>query len=207
MPSPAFLPGLLFAFAAWIWPVFSLFFPARWTAALAARAPWLPPFAPWIRGAALPYLAVVGGWVSARDFGLSGQTPLEWILGALLSLVLGALLGAAAARLPQPAPEKQLTAEMRWILYRAACWPLVGYLIVAVAVGLLAVLGEFGVALLCKRERPTWHNAAPFLLRIGCSALLFLVAHNLFLSLAMYVVEIAVRHPSFPAPWNKRPAA
>jgi hypothetical protein len=201
-----FLPGLLFAIAAWIWPVFARIVPSRITGPLAKRAPWLPPLAPWIRSAAIPYLAVVLGWISARDYGLSGHTLPEWIVGALLALVFGALLGWTAARFSSPPSEEKLLDEARWILYRAACWPLVGSLALAVSAGLLATLGEFGVAHLLKRERISWNKAAPFLLRAGCSALLFLAAHNFFLALAMLGAALAVQHPSFPAPWNRKPA-
>lgn len=207
MSFSPFIPGLLFAVATWLWPVFAHILPKRMISALAIRAPWLPPLAPWIRSAGLAYLAIILGWISARDFGLSGQTLLEWIMGAALALGLGALQGWASARFPLSSLENNLMDEARWTLYRAASWPLTGHLWLAVVIGLVAGLGEFGLARLLKRERISRIDLAAFLLCAGCSALLFLVAHNFFLAVVMYGVRLVVQHPSFPAPWNKRPAA
>lgn len=202
-----FLPGLLFAVAAWIWPLFARILPLRLTDPLARRAPWLPPLAPWIRSAAIPYLAVILGWISARDIGLSGQTVLEWILGAVLALGLGGLQGWMAARLSPSSPQNLLVDEARWTLYRAASWPLAGFLWLAVVIGLVAGLGEWGLAWLVKRDQTSRIGFLALLFRTGCSALLFLVAHNFFLAVLMYATALAVQHPSFPAPWKKRPTA
>jgi hypothetical protein len=205
MPPGPFLPALLFAFAALLWPAAAHVLPARWKETIAARAPWVPRAAPWVRSAGLPYLALLTGFVSAQDFGLMGGAWWEWLAGIALALVLGFLLGGCLASRTDPPPvEAQLLDEARWTLYRAVCWPLMGNVILAVLAGLLAGLLERGLDILRKRETFAWKGKTPFFLRIASSALLFLAAHNFLLALGMYAFAKAVRHPGFPAPWNKQ---
>jgi hypothetical protein len=208
MTIAPFLPGLTFLFAAWIWPVIARLIPVAAAAPLARRAPWLASAAPWIRSALIPYLAIILGWISVRDFGLIGQTAVEWIAGAIFALGLGILLGRwLASRSMSPAAEGMVQDETRWILYRAALWPLAGSLWMAVLGGLVLMLGEFFLGHLLRRERPSPAVTAPYLMRAFCSSFLFFVAHNYFLSIFMYCILFLALHPPFPAPWRKRPAA
>jgi hypothetical protein len=203
-PAP-FLPAILFALAAFLWPAVARFLPPRWMEPLTTRAPWLPKAAPWLRSAALPYFAVILGFLAARDFGLMGGTWLEWLAGGGLAIGLGILLGGClASRTNPPSAETQLLDEARWTLYRAVCWPLVGSLALAVGAGLLIGLAEFGLEFLLRRKTFLWRESTPFFLRIASSSLLFLVAHNFYLAMILYIMAQIARHPAFPAPWNAK---
>lgn len=77
--------------------------------------------APWLWGIVPAYLALISGAVPARFVGLTGQAPLDWFGGAILS---GALIGLAALiRWPEgdwATLTRGVLDEPRWALYRAA---------------------------------------------------------------------------------------
>jgi hypothetical protein len=186
MPHEPFLPGLIFAAAAWIVSLLYRLAPEKLIARALARAEFLRDWSPWIYSIGLPYLALLLGWISARDYGLTGQTLLEWLLGIVLAAVLGALLGRVSARLAETRGWSDVRAETRWTLYRAAAGPWTGNLPAAVGVGLAAAAGEY-----LWRKRPAGEPLFPmqgivFLVRAGGSGLLFLLAHNFFAAMLFY---------------------
>ena len=98
MQGYPFLPGLLLALAAWILPLAAHWIPGWILSRIAARAPWLAPWEPWIRSIGFPYLGLILGWVSSRDYGLTGHTQAEWLLGTAAAVALGIVLGRMSVR-------------------------------------------------------------------------------------------------------------
>jgi hypothetical protein len=190
-----FLPGLILALAVWIIPFAVRLLPGKTFAPIVRRAPRLPELAPWIHGIALPYLGLLCGWISSRDCGLIGHTPLEWAAGAAGALALGALLGRITVRYSERRGWDDVRDETRWTLYRAAVWPLAGYLPVAVGAGLMASLAEYAWRRRNDGEAVLGAGSIPFLARAGGSALLFLLAHNFLLAMFFYLTA-AVACPS-----------
>jgi hypothetical protein len=192
-----FLPGLILALAVWIIPLPIRFIPDRFNAAFAKRFPWTGELAPWIHSLGLPYAGLILGWISARDYGLTGQTILEWALGAAAAILLGLILAWVSVRFADPRGWGDARAEARWCLYRAAAWPLVNFLPVAAIAGLLASLVEFSFGK--WKESPGFSRATviPFLARTAGSTALFLMAHNFFLALVYYWIAFIASKPEF----------
>ncbi len=182
-----FLPGLILALAVWILPPAVRLLPARVVSGISERVPRLPEWAPWIQSIAFPYLGLLLGWISSRDFGLTGHTAAEWIVGAAAAIGLGILFGWMSVRLSIRLGWGVVGDEARWTLYRAAAWPLAGYLPLAVAAGLLAGAAEFALGRKLGGDTLADEVGLLFLVHAVCSAALFLLAHNFFLALLFYL--------------------
>ncbi len=185
-----FLPGLILALAAWILPLVFRLLPKRILAPAEARAPWLPGLAPWIHSIAFPYLGLVLGWIAGRDCGLSGHTLAEWIIGSVAAVLPGILLGAASVRYSSPRGWGDVGDEARWTLYRAAAWPWVGFLPLAVAAGWLASLAEYAWERRPGGEKLFGTRGIVFLIRTTGSAILFLLSHNFYLAMLYYLAAV-----------------
>jgi hypothetical protein len=199
MENSPFLPGLVLALTVWILPLFVRFLPARLVSPFTDRFPWTSDLAPWINSLGLPYVGLLLGWISSRDYGLTGQTGLEWALGAPAAILLGLILAWASVRFSNPRGWGDVRDEACWSLYRAAAWPLVNFLSYAVIAGLLASLLAFALG---KRKGTAGFSRAtviPFLVRTLGSGALFLLAHNFFLAMMYYLVAYGASKPEFPA--------
>jgi hypothetical protein len=197
MENSPFLPGLVLALTVWILPLFVRFLPARLVTPLTDRFPWTSDLAPWINSLGLPYVGLLLGWISSRDSGLTGQTGLEWALGAAAAILLGLILAWASVRFSNPRGWGDVRDEACWSLYRAAAWPLVSFLPYAVIAGLLASLIEFALG---KGKGAAGFSRAtviPFLVRTVGSGALFLLAHNFFLAMLYYLTSVAASAPWF----------
>ncbi len=192
-----FLPGLILALAVWIIPFLFRILPAKFFQPAAARYPWISTLAPWIHSLGLPYLGLLLGWISSRDYGLTGQTLAEWGIGASAAVLLGLLLAWVSARFTNLRGGEDVRAEARWCLYRAAAWPWVNYLSVAVAAGLFAALVEYALNGSRERKRLSIPAAVPFLVRAVGSGALFLLAHNFYLAMLYYLIAYSVSLPEF----------
>jgi hypothetical protein len=190
-----FLPGLILALAVWILPPAVRLIPARIGSVISGRVPRFSDWAPWIRSVALPYLGLLLGWISSRDFGLTGHTAAEWIIGIAAAAGLGILLGRISARLSIGLGWGVIGDETRWTLFRAAAWPWVGYLPLAVAAGLLAAMAEFALGCKLGGEKVFGEVGLLFLVHAGCSAVLFLLAHNFFLAMLFYLTAVLASTP------------
>jgi hypothetical protein len=195
MSMNPFLPGLILALAVWILPLAVRLFPARFLSGMQSRVPQLSGWAPWIGSIGLPYLGLMVGWVSSRDFGLTGHTAAEWILGAATAVGLGILLGRTSVRLSVGLGWGVVGDEARWTLFRAAAWPWVGYLPLAVAAGLLAGAAEFALGRKFAGEKLYDEVGLLFLVHATGSAVLFLLAHNFFLALLFYLTAVISSTP------------
>lgn len=116
--------------------------------------PYLLSFSPWLHGIGPAYLALIGGAVRARDFGIAGREPLAWagqaLLGALWLAIL-ALLRRPAGEWPRPT--RGVLDEPRWALYRAAgLWWLDGQP-AGLSIGLLLAAAELGLPWVVERIR------------------------------------------------------
>jgi hypothetical protein len=153
------------------------------------RNAWLTHALPWLRSGGLLYLAVVAGWVSMRDAGLAGQTAEEWLAGGATALALGAIGGWLAVRYKRETTiAVWIQDETRWTLYRAVVWPLLIFIpLIVPAVWLVAVFESWMTCWLAQKTWD-WMKAAPWLIRATGSAVLFAVAHNLYLAVFMYLV-------------------
>ena len=187
MSANPFLPGLILALAVWILPLAVRLLPARILSAAHSRIPALSDWAPWIRSAGLPYLGLLFGWLSSRDSGLTGHTPLEWIIGIAAAIILGILLGRVCLRLSIGIGWGVIGDETRWTLYRAAVWPWVTHLPLAVAAALLAAWAEFAFERKLGGEKVFDEVGILFLAHAAGSAALFLLAHNFFLAMVFYL--------------------
>jgi hypothetical protein len=187
MSMNPFLPGLILALAVWILPHSVRLLPARILPEIQSRVPRLSGWAPWIHSVALPYLGVLLGWISSRDFGLTGHTPAEWIVGAAAAVILGILLGRMSVRLSIGIGWGVIGDEARWTLYRAAAWPWVTHLPIAVAAALLGACVEFALGRKLGGEKLVDEVGLLFLVHTGCSGALFLLAHNLYLAMLFYL--------------------
>ena len=163
---------------------------------LAARLePWATEVAFW-SSAAYGVLPLYGAWISgavlARDCGLSGISLAGWLGGmAVCALFLGVLLlglrltsGNRVARAWfAPTPSwLSLFDEPRWAFYRGAGAAVLPDPLAAQVVG--AVLG--GLEWLLRGGRPkrgTPPEVWSGLVRLGVSAVLFALTHNLWLIL------------------------
>jgi hypothetical protein len=192
-----FLPGLILALAVWIIPLPIRLIPERLDASFAKRFPWTGELAPWIHSLGLPYVGLILGWVSARDYGLTGQTILEWALGAAAAILLGLILAWVSVRYADPRGWNDARAEARWCLYRAAAWPLVNFLSVAVMIGLLAAMVEFAQGRWKINAGFSRTTAIPFLVRSVGSGTLFLLAHNFFLAMAYSLIAFIASKQEF----------
>jgi hypothetical protein len=192
-----FLPGLILALAVWIIPFLFRILPANIFQPTAARYPWISALAPWIHSLGLPYLGLLLGWISSRDYGLTGQTLAEWGFAAAAAVLLGFLLAWVSARFMDPRGGEDVRAEARWCLYRAAAWPWVNYLSIAVAVGLIAALAEYALKGSPERTRLSLPAAVPFLVRTVGSGALFLLAHNFYLAMVYYLIAFVASKPGF----------
>jgi hypothetical protein len=195
MENSPFLPGLVLALTVCLLPLFIRFLPARVVTPLANRFPWISDLAPWIKSPGLPYGGLLLGWISSRDYGLTGQTGLEWALGAAAAILLGLILAWASVRFSNPRGLGDVRDEACWSLYRAAAWPLVNFLSLAVIAGLLASVIEFALG---KRKEAGGFSRAEvisFLIRTLGSGALFLLAHNFFLAMLYYLVAYSASLP------------
>jgi hypothetical protein len=197
MGNSPFLPGLILALAVWIIPLLFRILPARFVSPIANRFPWTSDLAPWIHSLGLPYAGLLVGWISSRDYGLTGQTGLEWVLGAAAAILLGLLLAWVSLRFANPRGWGDVRDEARWSLYRAVIWPWVGYLSYAVIAALAASLVEY--AFLKRKEAPVFSraNVIPYLIRTAGSGTLFLLAHNFFLAMTLYLTAFLASTPQF----------
>ena len=195
MQGYPFLPGLLLALAAWILPLAAHWIPGRILSRIAARAPWLAPWEPWIRSIGFPYLGLILGWVSSRDYGLTGHTQAEWLLGTAAAVALGIVLGRMSVRFSIGFGGGVICDEARWTLYRAAVWPWTGYLAPAVLAAFLAACAEFGWGRKFRGEKLADEVGLLFLLHAAASAVLFLLAHNVFLALLFYLTTVFFSTP------------
>ncbi|MBN2085871.1 MAG: hypothetical protein JW748_11675 [Anaerolineales bacterium] len=195
MATNPFLPGLILALAAWILPLAVRLLPARILSGVHSRVPILAEWTPWIRSIGLPYLGLLLGWLSSRDFGLTGHTAPEWIIGAAAAIVLGILLGRVCLRLSIGIGWGVIGDEARWTLYRAAVWPWVTYLPLAVAAALLATCAEFALARKFGGEKVIDEVGMLFLAHAAGSAVLFLLAHNFFLAMLFYLTAKIASSP------------
>jgi len=195
MENSPFLPGLVLALTVWILPLFVRFLPARLVSPFTNRFPWISDMAPWINNLGLPYVGLLLGWISSRDYGLTGQTGLEWALGAPAAILLGLILAWASVRFSNQRGWGDVRDEACWSLYRAAAWPLVNFLSYAVIAGLLASLLAFALG---KRKGTAGFSRAtviPFLVRTLGSGALFLLAHNFFLAMLYYLLAYSASLP------------
>jgi hypothetical protein len=195
MSMNPFLPGLILALAVWILPLAFRLIPARILSGASSRLPRLSGWAPWIGGAALPYLALLLGWISSRDFGLTGHTPTEWLLGAAASVILGFFLGRVSARVSIMLGWGVVCDEARWTLYRAAAWPWVTHLPLAVAAALVAACVEFALGRKLGGEKVFDAVGVLFLMHAAGSAALFLLVHNFFLAMLLYLTAVITSIP------------
>jgi hypothetical protein len=195
MTLQPFLPGLILALAAWILTAAARPLAPRLAPLFADHAPLAAGLAPWARDLGLPYLGLLLGWISSRDFGLTGHTAEEWIAGALAAALLGLLLGRFSLRYSSSLGWGDLRDEARWTLYRAAVWPLAGYLPLAVVAALAAACAELALDRRWKGggfPRTEW---IPFIVRAAGSAALFLLAHNFFLAMVLFLVAFLFSQP------------
>lgn len=142
---------------------------------------------PWLHGIGPAYLALIRGAILSRDAGLRGHDLLSWVGGALAGAALVWLLVLGARRYasdqPWPDPLQALADEPRWTLYRAAGALWLGSHTLGTGVGL--GLGLLEWALLHKPWAAEWTvqpQAAGTLLRLSCSALVFLITRNFWLT-------------------------
>ena len=191
-----YLPGLILALAVWILPLAIRLLPARIGSVFSERVPRFAEWAPWIHSIALPYLGLLLGWISSRDYGLTGHTAAEWIIGIAAAAGLGILLGKMSVRQSIGLGWGVLGDEARWTLYRAAVWPWVGYLSLAVAIGLLAGMAEFALGRRLGGEKLADEVGLLFLVHAGCSAALFLLAHNFLLAMLLYLTAVIAATPN-----------
>jgi hypothetical protein len=194
MPILVALPGLVLALIAFTGPLWMRLpiYPAH------KNFEWLPKSMPWLRSAGLLYVAVVFGWVSMRDAGILGQTAEEWLAGALFALVCGGVGGWLSKRYAVEMPlANWVQDEIRWTFYRAVVWPVVVLLPVAVPVALIVAFLEWRLEEALLGHAWDWNQTAPWLVRAVFSSLLFLLAHNLWLALAMYLAAHLARIANF----------
>lgn len=190
-----FLPGLILALAVWILPLVLRLLPGRVLSPITEHAPWLPAWVPWIHSIALPYLGLLLGWISSRDSGITGHTPAEWIIGAAAAVILGIFLGWVSVRLSIALGWGVICDEARWTLYRAAAWPWVAHLPLAVAAALVAACAEFAWGRKLAGGKIFDEVGLLFLLHTAGSALLFLLAHNFFLAMLLYLTAAIASMP------------
>ncbi|MCH8338250.1 MAG: hypothetical protein IH858_05305 [Chloroflexi bacterium] len=154
--------------------------------------------APWLWGIVPAYLALISGAVPARFYGLTGQSPLAWVGGAMLSGVLVGVL--TLIRWPQgewPTPTRGVLDEPRWALYRAAGMLWMPRTELGLLMGLALAVLEWGIrfkpwkatlkeALSTRRTKGAesnwpsgmWETVA----RIASSSLLFAATRNFWLT-------------------------
>jgi hypothetical protein len=191
------LPGLLLALLAATGPIWNRipFLPAN------AQFLWFGRVFPWLRSAGFLYLAVLAGWISMRDAGIAGQSPSEWLIGGMVALLLGGAGGWLVRRYALEArPSAWFQDELRWTLYRGVIWPLVIFLPVAVPLAFLVAFLEWRGEAFLRKEAWSWPLATPWLARAAGSSALFLVAHNLWLALAVYILAYAIQISNLKIP-------
>jgi hypothetical protein len=195
MGMSPFLPGLILALAVWIVPFLFRFLPAQSVQPIKERYPWIAPLTPWIYNLGLPYLGLLLGWISARDFGVIGHTFAEWGIGAAAAILLGWLLAWVSVRYSNSRGSGDVLDEARWSLYRAAAWPWLNFLSLAVVVGFLASLAEYAFNGSRVGKRLSGRDVIPFLVRAAGSGALFLLAHNFFLAMLYYLIAYSASRP------------
>jgi hypothetical protein len=178
-----FGPALLICSLALGWPAFELATARYIGTSRDGVAQWVTRVSALLRDLGLPYLALMLGTVAARDMGMLGHTPLDWVLGVLLASATG-MLGWGLRR-TQAWPEATQAAldEVRWCLYRGLGWGWSGSLMIGVLVGFGASLVErVQVRAIETGSLRTVRDDVPWLVRSLTSAILFGVAHNLWLN-------------------------
>jgi hypothetical protein len=194
-------PGLLLA-------GFALFGPLwiRISLLKTGQADWLERMLPWVRSAGLLYLAVVFGWVSMRDAGLTGQSTAEWLAGAGAAIALGAAGGWLSMRKGHPVSfERWIQDETRWALYRAVAWALMMFLPLAVPAAWLVAVFEAWLECILARKRWTWNIVAPWIMRSALSGAFFILFHNIWLAYGAYALAWLVARYSVDVPAFFRP--
>lgn len=199
-----FGPALLMCALALTWPVFEMAAVRRIEASRIGVAHWVTRVSPVLRDLGLPYLALMLGTLAARDMGLVGHTLLDWVFGVLVAGGVAAL--GWGLRQAQAWPEATQAAldEVRWSLYRALAWGWSGSLVIGVLAGFAASLVERALAraigtgsLRVVRDDGSW------LIRAVTSAVIFGVAHNLWLNI---LARLAVpASGSLRGLWHGRP--
>jgi hypothetical protein len=187
------LIGLIVSLLAAGWPGLPCILPKSAKGFLAGHAPWLVALSPWLRSVGLPYALLVGGMASARAFGLAGQSGEQWAMGALIVVVFGVAGGWLAVRANVPAEAEWFFAEARWSMYRAVCLWLTSLGAILACAGLLGAGLEYASASLSRRAWLHHDQALSMLMRAACSAVLFLLAPNVYLALGMYAAAAATR--------------
>jgi hypothetical protein len=184
------LPGIVLAVVAFSGPLWM-----RLPFITNRQISWLARSLPWLRSAGLLYLALVFGWISMRDAGVTGQSQFEWMAGGAAALVLGIIGGWSAVRTgSSTSMENWIQDEARWTLYRAVAWPLLMFLPLTVPV--VWLIGVLEAWLECWLAKKTWNwkIAAPWLMRSIGSGLFFIFFHNLWLACGVYaLVGIVIR--------------
>ena len=183
---------------------------ARFSSSHPSAAAALPPLAPWLHGVAIPYLALLAGSVSGRDFGLYALPEPSWSYG-LPAISLG-LLAVALVRRRWRNPEAddldpwtRWLDEPRWALYRATGGLLLDSLAYGTALGIAVAACEWCLAGLAARRRPPLSTAGlDPLIRALTSGALFLITGNFWLTagaqLLLLLLLQAAAHPPGPAP-------
>lgn len=133
-------PGLLWCALALSWPVFqSLGSDVIWARAMPQ---WLERLhlGSWLRSVGLPYLALLSGAISVRDYGLNLGGSFSQAAQVLLALLLGLILALGSVRFAADGEGLPVLEEPRWALYRALGWAWGGSLGLALAG---AIVGAF----------------------------------------------------------------
>lgn len=130
----------------------------------------------WIGSVGLPYLALLSGAVSVRDYGLVLAGVSSWIPRVLVSLLLGLALALALFSMHFPGGESslQILEEPRWALYRALAWAWGGSLGLALVAAVAAAVLERILERVIRggRLRATSHDRG-WLCRVIYSNLVF----------------------------------
>lgn len=134
--------GLLWCALALSWPVFQ----SLGSDLLGRRAipRWLERLhlASWLGSVGVPYLALLSGAVSFRDYGLDLGGPSSWIPDAVVALLLALVLALVSIRFPAGEDGLTILEEPRWALYRALGWAWTGSLGVGIAVAVAGAILE-----------------------------------------------------------------
>ena len=145
-------------------------------------------FAPWAHGFIPAYLALFFGSIRARDAGVIGRGPLDWVGGML---ACGLWLGLAALLKPEggtwPEPTRGVLDEPRWTLYRAAGGLWVGHYQFGVLVGLGLAAVEWWLGVQSRRS-VAWETLA----RMASSTVVFGLTRNFWLAALSQAALLAI---------------
>jgi hypothetical protein len=149
----------------------------------------------WAYDLLIPYLALILGSISGRDAGLTHLPTFTWFpagLACLAGLAVAWFLQARLPNRPRPyaPPLDAIRPEARLALYRAAMALWIPDMTIAIAVGGLLALAEWGLDVRIWRREPPDSSAISRLLRIVFSGLIFWGTRNLWLTAAMQAVIV-----------------